>query len=91
MDCPYWLPIWLNLNDFSQDYQGMQIFFACIPIGVVGFFSGWYQGKTAAAAIGLAARNPEGIGKAIVMVTMVETYAVFSLLASLLLFNGIII
>lgn len=69
--------------------QGWQIFFACIPIGVVGFFSGWYQGKTAAAAIGLAARNPEGLGKAIVMVTMVETYAVFSLLASLLLFNGI--
>jgi len=69
--------------------QGMQIFFSCIPVGIVGFFSGWYQGKTAAAAIGLAARNPEGIGKAIVMVTMVETYAVFSLLASLLLFNGI--
>ncbi|GAI67160.1 unnamed protein product, partial [marine sediment metagenome] len=34
--------------------QGWQIFFSCIPVGVVGFFSGWYQGKTAAAAIGLA-------------------------------------
>jgi len=56
---------------------------------VVGFFSGWYQGKTAAAAIGLVARNPEEVGKATVMVAMVETYAVFSLLASLLLFNGI--
>lgn len=69
--------------------QGWQIFFSCIPIGVVGFFSGWYQGKTAAAAIGSVARNPEGVGRAIVMVTMVETYAVFALLASLLLFNGI--
>jgi len=76
-------PIPLSLD------QGCQIFFSCIPVGVVGFFSGWYQGKTAAAAIGLIARNPGGVGKAIVMVTMVETYAVFSLLASLLLFNGI--
>jgi len=77
------VPLPLTLN------QGWQIFFACIPVGVVGFFSGWYQGKTAAAAIGLVARNPEEVGKATVMVAMVETYAVFSLLASLLLFNGI--
>jgi V/A-type H+-transporting ATPase subunit K len=79
------LPLPLTLN------QGWQIFFACIPVGVVGFFSGWYQGKTAAAAIGLVARNPQEIGKATVMVAMVETYAVFSLLTSLLLFNAIIL
>ena len=77
------IPLSLTLN------QGWQIFFACIPVGVVGFFSGWYQGKLLAGAIGLVARNPEEVGKATVMVAMVETYAVFSLLASLLLFNGI--
>jgi V/A-type H+/Na+-transporting ATPase subunit K len=69
--------------------QGWEIFFACIPIGVTGFWSGWYQGVTAAAAIGLLARKAEELGKAVVMVTMVETYAVFSLLASILLLNSI--
>lgn len=69
--------------------QGWQIFFACLPIGIVGFFSGIYQGKAAAGAIGLIARRPEETGKAVVMPAMVETYAVLALLATILLLNGI--
>ncbi len=71
--------------------QGLQILNACLPIAIVGFFSGIYQGKTSAGSIGLIARRPEETGKAVVMPAMVETYAVLSLLGSILLLNGIVL
>ncbi|MEN3186477.1 MAG: V-type ATP synthase subunit K [Atribacterota bacterium] len=69
--------------------QGMQIMFACLPIAIVGLLSGISQGKTAAASIGLIARRPEETGKAIILPAMVETYAVLSLLATILLLNSV--
>lgn len=69
--------------------QGMQILFACLPVAIVGLLSGIAQGKTAAASIGLIARRPEETGKAIILPAMVETYAVLSLLATILLLNSI--
>ena len=42
------------------------------------------QAKTAVAGIGLLAKRPEEAGKAITMAIMVETYAVFALLISML-------
>jgi len=57
--------------------------------GCIAGFAEWLsaiaQGKTAVAGIQLVARRPEESGKAIVMTVMVETYAVLSLLASLLI------
>jgi V/A-type H+-transporting ATPase subunit K len=44
-----------------------------------------YQGQVAAAGVGVVAKRPEEMGKAVIMAAMVETYAVLSLLASLLL------
>ena len=38
----------------------------------------------ASAAIGLVGRRPEQAGKGILMTTMVETYAVFALLISIM-------
>lgn len=64
--------------------KGAMIAFGCIPIGVVGLFSAIAQGKAAAAGIGVLAKNPEEQGKAITVAIMVETYAVFALLVSIL-------
>ncbi|MBN2395024.1 MAG: V-type ATP synthase subunit K [Candidatus Atribacteria bacterium] len=69
--------------------QGLQILNACLPIAIAGFFSAIYQGKTSAGSIGLIARRPEEAGKAIILPAMVETYAVLSLLISILMLNGI--
>jgi len=69
--------------------QGLQILFACLPVAIVGLVSGISQGKTSAASIGLIARRPEETGKAIILPAMVETYAVLSLLATILLLNSI--
>lgn len=69
--------------------QGLNIFWACMPIGIAGFFTAIGQGRAAAASIFLIARRPEETGKAIVLPAMVETYAVFALLASILMLNGV--
>jgi V/A-type H+-transporting ATPase subunit K len=69
--------------------SGLQLFFAGLPVGVVGLISGYYQGVASAAGIHLVARRPEETGKAIILPAMVETYAVLGLLATILLVSGI--
>jgi len=69
--------------------QGFEIFFSCIPIGLTEFLSAIWQGYASASAIGLIARRPEEIGKAVVIPAMVETYAVLALLSGILLLNTI--
>lgn len=68
---------------------GWQIAFACLPIAITGLSSGWLQGKVSAAGMGVAAKQPKAVGKAIVLSAMVETYAVLGLLTTILLLNGI--
>lgn len=69
--------------------QGLEILAACLPIGIVGLVSGKYQGKTAAASIGIVAKKPEQFAKAMLFPAMVETYAILALLISFLAVNGI--
>lgn len=68
---------------------GWQILFACLPIALAGFISGVFQGKVSVAGISVLAKKPEEVGKAIILSAMVETYAVISLLATILILNGI--
>ena len=65
--------------------QGWIYFLASIPVGLVGLTSAIAQGKTAVAGIALLGKRPEEQGKAITMAIMVETYAVFALLISMLI------
>ena len=70
-------------------YQGIGILIGCLPISVVGYFSGIKQGKVASAAMIMTGQRPEMSGKGITMTVMVETYAVLSLLVSFLIVNSI--
>lgn len=65
--------------------QGMLLAVGALPIGVVGLWSAIVQAKTAVSGISLLAKRPEEQGKAITMAIMVETYAVFALLVSMLI------
>ena len=65
--------------------QGRYMLMASLPIALVGFSSAIYQGVASAAAIGMIAKRPEEMGKAITFPAMVETFAVFAVLVSLLL------
>ena len=69
--------------------QGLLILAACLPVGIVGLISGKSQGQTAAAAIGIVAKKPEQFGKAMLFPAMVETYAILSLLISILAVTNI--
>lgn len=64
--------------------QGWVYFFGSLPIALVGYSSAISQGKTAVSGIALLGKRPEESGKAITMAIMVETYAVFALLISML-------
>ncbi len=64
---------------------GFYYFLGALPTAIAGLTSAVAQGKTAVAGIGMIARRPEEQGKAITMAIMVETYAVFALLISMLI------
>ena len=68
--------------------QGLCILASGIPIGAVGIWSGIAQGKAAAAGIMLLGKRSDQLAKGIIYAAMVETYAIFALLISILmLFN----
>ncbi len=70
-------------------WQGFQIFFASLPVAIAGLFSALHQGKTCAAGVELTAKRPDEMMKGVIYAAMVETYAIFGLVATILLLNGI--
>ncbi|MBR4510615.1 MAG: V-type ATP synthase subunit K [Ruminococcus sp.] len=69
--------------------QGIAFLAASLPIAIVGLISAIFQGKTAAAGVGITAKKPEHNGKGIIMAAMVETYAILALLISILMIYNI--
>jgi V/A-type H+-transporting ATPase subunit K len=65
--------------------EGLMIFAACMPVALACWISAIAQGKASAAAIQMISKKPDAMGKALVLPAMVETYAVLSLLTSILL------
>ena len=66
---------------------GLAYFAACMPMALGGMTSAFYQGRTAIAGVALVAKKPEHSGKAVMMSAMVETYAILSLLISIIIIN----
>ena len=64
--------------------EGFKILAGCIPAGLSCLFSGIHQGKVSAAGMGMIAKDPSTMGKAMVLSAMVETYAVLGFLVSAL-------
>ena len=67
---------------------GTQILVACLATALTGLISAIYQGKVAAASMNIIAKTGE-LGKAMILTAMVETIAVFGLLATILTLMGI--
>jgi V/A-type H+-transporting ATPase subunit K len=70
-------------------WQGWQIFFGALPVAIAGLFSAIHQGRTSAAGVELTAKRPEAMIQGIIHSALVETYAIFGLLATILILNGI--
>lgn len=78
-----------RIADITMASQGIQLFFAALPIAFTGLFSGIHQGKVCAAGVNLVAkRAKEGI-KGVIFAAMVETYAVLGLLITFFLLNSV--
>jgi len=69
--------------------SSIQLLAAGILMAFAAFSSALLQGKAIAASIGAVARNEDLAGKAIVMSVLIETYAIFGLLVSLLIANSV--
>lgn len=69
--------------------EGWAYFGACMPVAIIGLISAILQARTAVSAIYMTAKQPEASAKGMTMTAMVETYAILSLLVSILLVLGI--
>ncbi len=68
--------------------QGLYLLAAGLPVGFVGFISAIWQGKVSASGIQMISKRPEALGSAITLALMVETFAVLSLIISILMVNN---
>ncbi|MBO5348391.1 MAG: V-type ATP synthase subunit K [Clostridia bacterium] len=71
--------------------QGFQLLASGLAVGITGLVSGVFQGKVAAAGVGIVAKKPDELGKAITLAAIVETYALLGLLISFLAYNGVVV
>lgn len=65
--------------------QGTYFLFSALPYALVGYFSAIKQGRVSAAGINLIAKRGDQLGKAITSSALVETYAIFALLITLMM------
>lgn len=72
-----------NMNALTE-YEGLSLLFICLPIGVVGLFSAMMQGNVAVAGVSLIGKQDGMVSKAIIMTAMVEIFALFALIVSIL-------
>ncbi len=63
---------------------GLSMMFLSLPVGIVGLISAIMQGNAAVSAINLLGKQPKLFGNSIVIVTLVEMFALFGFLISLL-------
>lgn len=69
--------------------KGWAYFASFMPIIINGLISAIYQGKVALAGIMMTAKQPDASGKGITMAVLVETYAILSLIVSIMLIFSI--
>lgn len=66
------------------DEVGMAMMFICFPVGIVGAISAICQGNVAVGGINLVGKQDGQMGKSITMTVLVEIFAIFSFVISLL-------
>ncbi|MDE6294086.1 MAG: V-type ATP synthase subunit K [Clostridiales bacterium] len=66
------------------DAQGWIMFAYCLPIAIVGLVSAIMQGNVAIGCINLVGKQENQIGHAIPMLVLVEIFAIFAFIVSIL-------
>jgi len=69
---------------------GIAYMLASLPVGIACLFSGIYQGQAAASSVKILATKPDKLSQGIVLASILESFAIFGLVVSLLIvFVGI--
>ena len=68
--------------------KGLSYLYGALPIGIVGFFSAYFQSRVCCAGIGIVAKQGNG-GMGITYAIMVELYAILALIISILMVTGV--
>ena len=68
--------------------RGLSYMYGALPIGIVGFFSAYFQSRVCCAGIGIVAKQGNG-GMGITYAIMVELYAILALIISILMVTGV--
>lgn len=79
----------VHINAFGgmtplTDAQGWIIFGYCMPIAIIGFLSAIMQGNVAISCINLVGKQEKQLGHAIPMLVLVEIFAIFAFIISIL-------
>ncbi len=69
--------------------QGLVLLAAGLPVGLTCLASGMYQGFTISSGIQIVAKDKSRTGQVIIFAAMVETFAIFGLLVTILMINGV--
>lgn len=69
--------------------EGIYLFMASLPVGLVGLFSAIAQAKVSIAGMNILAKNEEQSTKGIIFAVMVETYAILAFAMSFILLNQV--
>lgn len=69
--------------------EGLYLFAAALPVGIVGYFSAVFQGKVSVAGMNILAKNEAENTKGIILAVMVETYAILAFAFSFLLLSQV--
>jgi V/A-type H+/Na+-transporting ATPase subunit K len=73
-----------------SDVQGIAFMVSALPVGIACLISGIYQGLTSASGLKILASKPESFSQGIILASLIETFAIFGLVISLLtVFVGI--
>ena len=68
--------------------EGLRFFGSCMPIAISGLVCGIVMGRLGASGISLLTKRGQELSKSIIIMIMVEFYAIISLLATFMMLNS---
>lgn len=68
---------------------GLTLLASSLSVGLLGLFSGMGQGKVLQAGLKIVAKDAKNVGQTIILGVLMESMAVFGLLLTILVINGI--
>ena len=69
--------------------EGMMLMLSGIPVGLLGLFSGAFQGKVLQSGLRIIAANTGDAGKSVILGVLLESMAVFGLLLSIIIISNV--